>query len=30
MHARRGDLRYAIKNSFGLGGQNVALAFGAH
>jgi beta-ketoacyl ACP synthase len=27
---RRGDYRYAIKNSFGLGGHNVALAFGAY
>lgn len=27
--SRCGDYRYAIKNSFGLGGQNVALVFGA-
>lgn len=27
---RRGDYRYAITNSFGLGGHNVALAFGAY
>jgi beta-ketoacyl ACP synthase len=26
---RRGDYRYAITDSFGLGGHNVALAFGA-
>jgi 3-oxoacyl-[acyl-carrier-protein] synthase II/beta-ketoacyl ACP synthase len=26
--ARRGDYRYAITNSFALGGQNVAIAFG--
>jgi beta-ketoacyl ACP synthase len=26
---RRGDYRYAVSNSFGLGGNNVALAFGA-
>ena len=29
-HPRRGDYRYAITNSFGLGGHNVALAFGAY
>jgi beta-ketoacyl ACP synthase len=28
--ARRGDYRYAITNSFGFGGQNVVLVFGAH
>jgi beta-ketoacyl ACP synthase len=28
--ARRGSYRYAITNSFGLGGNNVALAFGAY
>lgn len=27
---RRGDYRYAIKNSFSFGGQNVALAFGRY
>jgi beta-ketoacyl ACP synthase len=27
--ARRGDFRYAITNSFGLGGHNVTLVFGA-
>jgi beta-ketoacyl ACP synthase len=27
---RRGDYRYAISDSFGLGGHNVALAFGAY
>ena len=27
---RRGDYRYAITNSFGLGGHNVSLAFGAY
>ena len=27
---RRGDYRYAITNSFGLGGLNVAVAFGAY
>ncbi|MBJ7387055.1 MAG: beta-ketoacyl-ACP synthase [Mycolicibacterium sp.] len=27
---RRGDFRYAIKNSFGFGGHNVALAFGKY
>ena len=27
---RRGDYRYAITNSFGLGGHNVALVFGAY
>jgi 3-oxoacyl-(acyl-carrier-protein) synthase len=26
--ARRGDYRYAITNSFGFGGNNVAVAFG--
>jgi 3-oxoacyl-[acyl-carrier-protein] synthase II/beta-ketoacyl ACP synthase len=26
---RRGDFRYAVANSFGLGGQNVAVVFGA-
>ncbi len=26
---RRGDYRYAVSNSFGLGGHNVALVFGA-
>ncbi|MGZ5392434.1 MAG: beta-ketoacyl-ACP synthase, partial [Mycobacterium sp.] len=26
---RHGDYRYAVSNSFGLGGNNVALAFGA-
>jgi beta-ketoacyl ACP synthase len=26
---RRGDYRYALTNSFGLGGHNVALVFGA-
>ena len=29
-HPRRGDYRYAITNSFGLGGHNVAVAFGAY
>jgi beta-ketoacyl ACP synthase len=28
--ARHGNYRWAVSNSFGLGGQNVALAFGAH
>ncbi len=28
--ARRGDYRYAVTNSFGLGGHNVALVFGAY
>jgi 3-oxoacyl-[acyl-carrier-protein] synthase II/beta-ketoacyl ACP synthase len=27
--ARRGDYRYAVSNSFGLGGNNVAVVFGA-
>ena len=27
---RRGDYRYAISNSFGFGGHNVAVAFGAY
>jgi beta-ketoacyl ACP synthase len=27
---RRGDYRYALTNSFGLGGHNVALVFGAY
>jgi beta-ketoacyl ACP synthase len=27
---RRGDYRYALSNSFGLGGHNVALVFGAY
>ena len=27
--ARRGDYRYAVSDSFGLGGENVALVFGA-
>ena len=27
---RRGDYRYAITNSFGLGGHNVSVAFGAY
>jgi beta-ketoacyl ACP synthase len=27
---RTGDYRYAINNSFGFGGHNVALAFGKH
>ncbi|OBI72023.1 KasA/KasB family beta-ketoacyl-ACP synthase [Mycobacterium sp. E740] len=27
---RRGDYRYAVSNSFGLGGNNVALVFGAY
>jgi len=27
---RRGDYRYAISDSFGLGGYNVALVFGAY
>lgn len=27
---RRGDFRYAVTNSFGLGGYNVSLAFGAY
>ncbi|HZE16974.1 MAG TPA: 3-oxoacyl-ACP synthase KasB, partial [Mycobacterium sp.] len=27
---RRGDYKYAINNSFGFGGHNVALAFGRH
>jgi beta-ketoacyl ACP synthase len=27
---RAGDYRYAIKNSFSLGGHNVALAFGKY
>ena len=27
---RRGDYRYAITNSFGFGGHNVAVAFGAY
>ena len=26
---RHGDYRYAVTNSFGLGGHNVALVFGA-
>lgn len=26
---RPGDYRYAVSNSFGLGGNNVVLAFGA-
>ncbi len=29
-HPRRGDYRYAISNSFGFGGNNVSLAFGAY
>jgi 3-oxoacyl-[acyl-carrier-protein] synthase II/beta-ketoacyl ACP synthase len=29
-HPRPGDYRYAITDSFGLGGHNVALAFGAY
>ncbi|OBJ68838.1 KasA/KasB family beta-ketoacyl-ACP synthase [Mycobacterium sp. 1274756.6] len=28
--ARHGDYRYAVSNSFGFGGHNVALAFGAY
>jgi 3-oxoacyl-[acyl-carrier-protein] synthase II/beta-ketoacyl ACP synthase len=28
--ARRGDYRYAVNNSFGLGGHNVALVFGRY
>lgn len=28
--ARRGDYRYAVSNSFGLGGHNVALVFGTY
>nr|CRL70849.1 3-oxoacyl-ACP synthase [Mycolicibacter nonchromogenicus] len=28
--ARSGDYRYAISNSFGFGGHNVALAFGKY
>jgi 3-oxoacyl-[acyl-carrier-protein] synthase II/beta-ketoacyl ACP synthase len=28
--ARRGDYRFAVSNSFGLGGHNVALVFGAY
>ncbi|MGE2714156.1 KasA/KasB family beta-ketoacyl-ACP synthase [Mycolicibacterium litorale] len=28
--ARRGDYRYAVSNSFGLGGHNVSLVFGAY
>ena len=28
--SRRGDYRYAITNSFGLGGHNVAVVFGAY
>jgi beta-ketoacyl ACP synthase len=28
--SRVGDYRYAINNSFGLGGHNVALAFGKY
>ena len=27
---RRGDYRYAVSNSMGIGGHNVALVFGAH
>ena len=27
---RRGDYRYAVSNSFGLGGNNVAVVFGAY
>ncbi len=27
---RRGDYRYAVTNSFGFGGHNVAVVFGAH
>ena len=27
---RSGDYRYAINNSFGFGGHNVALAFGKY
>jgi 3-oxoacyl-[acyl-carrier-protein] synthase II/beta-ketoacyl ACP synthase len=27
---RRADYRYAVTNSFGLGGNNVALVFGAY
>jgi beta-ketoacyl ACP synthase len=27
---RSGDYRYAISNSFGVGGHNVALAFGRY
>jgi beta-ketoacyl ACP synthase len=27
---RYGDIRYAINNSFGFGGHNVALAFGRY
>ena len=26
---RRGDYRYAVSNSFGIGGHNVAVVFGA-
>jgi beta-ketoacyl ACP synthase len=26
---RRADYRYAVSNSFGIGGNNVALVFGA-
>ncbi|KIQ20475.1 3-oxoacyl-ACP synthase [Rhodococcus sp. Leaf7] len=28
--ARRGEIEYALNNSFGFGGHNVALAFGRH
>jgi beta-ketoacyl ACP synthase len=28
--ARRGDYRYAVSNSFGIGGYNVAVVFGAY
>ena len=28
--ARTGDFRYAVNNSFGFGGHNVALAFGKY
>ena len=27
---RQGDYRYAVNNSFGFGGHNVAIAFGKH
>jgi 3-oxoacyl-[acyl-carrier-protein] synthase II/beta-ketoacyl ACP synthase len=28
--ARRADYRYAVSNSFGIGGYNVAVVFGAY
>jgi beta-ketoacyl ACP synthase len=27
---RRGDYRYAVSNSFGFGGHNVAVVFGSY